>query len=128
MPGGGGEFKPPLRHRCSALVRPFWLACWSDFHFDWFDHPSWPDPAGISSTFRWDRSRTHSPETPHTLGRHKPAETPPRGFRQVIENGSAGLAPPSPWIVISCYRLGRVRCRASSCSARSRQGRSESLG
>ena len=64
------------RQKRSSWARPFWLSCWSDLHFDWLDHPSWPDPAGIDLAFRWDRSRTHSPETTHTLGKHKPAETP----------------------------------------------------
>jgi len=79
-------------HTLTATWRPFWLSCWSDFHFDWLDHPSWPDPAGIDLAFRWDRSRTHSPETTHTLGKHKPAETPPRGLGRLLKTARQVLA------------------------------------
>ena len=33
-------------------------------------------PRGIDLAFYWDRRRPRSPETLHTLGEHKPAETP----------------------------------------------------
>ena len=32
-------------------------------------------PRGIDLAFYWDRHRPRSPETLHTLGKHKPAET-----------------------------------------------------
>ena len=37
-------------------------------------------PRGIDLAFYWDRRQPRSPETLHTLGEHKPAETPPRGL------------------------------------------------
>jgi len=79
---GGAPIKP------ETAARPFWLSCWSDFHFDWLDHPSWPDPAGIDLAFRWDRSRTRSSETTQTLSKHKPAETPVFSTRQAFRQGS----------------------------------------
>ncbi len=36
-------------------------------------------PAGIETAPRWDKHRPRGPETLHMLGKHKPAETPPRG-------------------------------------------------
>ena len=57
-------------------------------------------PRGIDLAFYWDRRRPHSPETLHTLGEHKPAETPPWGLgrllktaRQVLVTQSVGLTP-----------------------------------
>ena len=87
-PPSGGHLDR-RRHTLTAAWRPFWLSCWSDFHFDWLDHPSWPDPAGIDLAFRWERSRTRSSETTHALGKQKPAETPVFSTRQAFRQGSS---------------------------------------
>ncbi len=51
-------------------------------------------PRGIDLAFYWDRRRPRSPETLHTLGKHKPAETPIRGSPSCGASPTYRVKPP----------------------------------